>query len=346
MPDRVGTFALAAATIGGIAVCVLLAAPFLDAFTWALTLAISFAPLHTRIEARLKRRNASAIISVLIVVLAVSVPAAFVVQRLFEQAAAGATLVQATIGSGAFQHLLDSHPSIAPIGSWIEQHFDLRAMLASLATRLSNLGASFARGSVLQFTEILLTFYLLYFFLRDRYAVGRLLQDWLPLTSVESKRLFERVIDTVHATIYGTLAVAVVQGTLGGLMFWSLGLSTPLFWGLLMGLLTIVPVVGAFIVWLPVAIVLALDGSWGKAVILAIFGVVVVIGGIHNVLYPIFVGNRLRLHTVPAFISMIGGLVWFGAAGFILGPLAVTVTILLLDIWRRRAQPKNPQYLK
>lgn len=344
MTDRIGTFVLAAATIVGIMVCVLLAAPFLSAFTWALTLAILFAPLHARIEARLKRRNASAILSVLLIALVVSVPAAFVVERLVEQTAASVTLVQASIESGAVQHFLDSHPSISPIGSWIQQHFDLRAMLASVATWLSNAGASFARGSVLNFIGVLLTFYLLYYFLRDRSAAARALQDWLPLTKAESEHLFRRVIDTVHATIYGTLAMAVVQGTLGGLMFWLLGLSTPLFWGLLMGLLTIVPVLGAFIVWLPMAIVLALGGSWGNAVILTIFGVVVVIGGIHNVLYPMFVGNRLRLHTVPAFISMIGGLLWFGAAGFILGPLAVTITILLLNVWRQRIQTRNLQY--
>lgn len=346
MADRIGPLVLAAATVGGITVCVLIAAPFLSAVTWALTLAIVFAPLHSMIERRLKRRNASAIISVSIIALVITVPAAFVGARLVERAASGATLVQASIGSGTFQHILDGHPSIAPIGSWIEQHFDLRAMLASLAAWLSDAGASFARVSVIKLIGILMTFYLLYYFLRDRYAAAAMLEDWLPLTKAESTHLFRRVIDTVHATIYGTLAMAVVQGVLGGLMFWFLGLSTPLFWGLLMGLLTIVPVVGAVIVWLPMAIVLALGGSWGQAAILTVFGVVVVVGGIHNVLYPMVVGNRLRLHTVPAFISMIGGLILFGSAGFILGPLAVTTTILLLDVWRERAKTNNLQYLK
>jgi predicted PurR-regulated permease PerM len=143
--------------------------------------------------------------------------------------------------------------------------------------------------------------------------------------------------------IYGTVAVAVVQGALGGLMFWVLGLPTPLLWGLMMGVLTVVPVVGWFIVWLPAVVFLMLDGSWAKAAILAFFGVVVVGGGIQNVLYPILVGNRLELHTVAAFISLIGGLILFGAPGFILGPLAVTVTVLLLEIWRERSQTANPQ---
>lgn len=342
MGDRGGTIVLAAATLIGIVLCVLMAAPFLGALTWALVLAIVFAALHARIEARLERPNLAAVISTLVIALVVAAPAAFVLESLVEQGASSAVLVQQSVASGVVQRFLDAHPSIAPIGSWVQRQIDLPTILASLAAWLSNVGASFARRSVLQVIEFVLTFYLLFFFLRDRRAAARLLQEWLPLTHAESQRLFDRVVATVDAMIYGTVAVSVVQGTLGGLMFWMLGLPTPLLWGLMMGVLTIVPVVGWFIVWLPAAVFLALDGSWAKAAILAFFGVVVVGGGIQNVLYPILVGNRLKLHTVAAFISLIGGLILFGPPGFILGPLAVTVTVLLLEIWRERSQQANP----
>jgi predicted PurR-regulated permease PerM len=141
--------------------------------------------------------------------------------------------------------------------------------------------------------------------------------------------------DAIHATFYGTIVCAAVQGTLGGLMFWWLGLSAPLLWGLIMGLLAIVPVFGAFVIWIPAAALLALDGHWSKALLLTAWGSVVV-GGIDNLLYPMLVGNRLRLHTVPAFVSVVGGLVVFGASGVILGPLAVSITLSLLEIWRAR----------
>ena len=147
-------------------------------------------------------------------------------------------------------------------------------------------------------------------------------------------RLFGRVGDTIYATIYGTLAVAAVQGLLGGLMFWWLGLPAPLLWGVVMALLAVVPVLGAFVVWIPAALFLAMEGSWGKALILAVWGVVV--GGIDNLLRPVLVGKRLKLHTILAFIS-IGGLIVFGASGLILGPVALTITIVLLETWRNRA---------
>ncbi|MCR5859432.1 AI-2E family transporter [Mesorhizobium sp. J428] len=332
---RLGPIVLAATAIAGAALCILMIWPFVGAITWALALAILFVPAHARIERRIGNPTVAALISVAILVIVVAVPAVFVIERLMSEAATGATSLQRRVVAGELRTMLDSYPRLAPIGAWIEHQLDLPALAASLATWLSNIGATFVRGSVLQVVEVALTFYLLFYFLRDRHAAKAIIRSWLPLTPAEDDRLFRRVFDTVHATVYGTLAVAAVQGTLGGLMFWALGLPAPLLWGLVMGLLSVIPVLGAFVVWIPASLILALDGSWGKAVVLALWGAVVV-GSIDNILRPILVGNRLRLHTVPAFISMIGGLTLFGAPGFILGPLAVTVTMLIMEIWSAR----------
>jgi predicted PurR-regulated permease PerM len=135
--------------------------------------------------------------------------------------------------------------------------------------------------------------------------------------------------------LLGTLAVSAAQGLLGGLMFWWLGLSAPLLWGVMMALLAVVPVLGAWVVWIPAALFLALEGSWGKTLILAVWGGAVV-GTIDNLLRPILVGKRLKVHTVLAFISLVGGLIVFGASGLILGPVVLTITTVLLEIWRSR----------
>lgn len=333
--SRFGRLALAVASIAGILLCALIAWPFLGAITWALTLAILFAPLHGRVEKFIRHPNIAALLSTTIVIVVVVVPAAFVVERLITEATSGIQSLQARVEGGELQALLDSHPALAPFGTWIDRQFDLPSIMSAIATWLSNLGAVFVKGSLLQLVEGLITFYLLFYFLRDRLAAKTMIMAWLPLTKPETEHLLLRVAETVHAIVYGTLAVAAVQGTLGGLMFWALGLPTPLLWGLVMGLLSIVPVLGAFIVWIPAAILLLLDGSWIRAVILAAWGGIVV-GSIDNVLRPMFVGNRLCLHTIPAFISIIGGLLLFGAPGFILGPLAATMTMLLVGFWTRR----------
>jgi predicted PurR-regulated permease PerM len=186
---------------------------------------------------------------------------------------------------------------------------------------------------VVEVIGLLLTFYLLFFFLRDRSAALQALRALSPLSEAEMDRLFNRIGDTIYATIYGTLAVSAVQGLLGGMMFWWLGLPAPLLWGVVMALLAVVPVLGAFVIWIPAALFLAMEGSWGKALVLTFWGMIVV-GGIDNLLRPILVGKRLKLHTVLAFMSVVGGLILFGPAGLILGPVVFTITIELLEIWR------------
>jgi len=188
---------------------------------------------------------------------------------------------------------------------------------------------------VTQVIGLLLTLYFLFYFLRDRRSLVGMLADLLPLSAAETDRLSRRAIDTIHATMYGTVVCAVVQGTLSGLMFWWLDLPAPLLWGVVMGLLAVVPMFGAFIVWIPAAIFLALDGRWGSALILTAWGTLVV-GMIDNLLYPMLVGNRLKLHSILSFVSVVGGLIVFGASGLILGPLAVTITLALLETWRTR----------
>ena len=327
--------ALMAATAFGLYLCYQMALPFVPALTWALALAVLFMPVHRWVESTVKHPNLAASVSVLGIALIVVVPATFMGHRLVSEAVTGADTIRARIESGEWQRVLDGYPRVALIAERIERQIDLPGTISTIAAWLTNVIASVVTGSVIHAIGLLLTFYLLFYFLRDRRTVLLSLRARSPLSEADMDRLFSRVGDIVHATIYGTLAVAAVQGTLGGLMFWWLGLPAPVLWGLVMGVLAVVPVLGAFIVWIPAALFLALEGSWGQALMLAVWGGVVV-GGIDNVLYPILVGNRLKLHTIPAFMAIVGGLIVFGASGLILGPVALTVTVLLLDIWRRR----------
>ena len=330
--NHVHTLVLMAATVIGIYFCYRLAAPFFPAIVWALALAVLFAPLHRWLESKVKYPSLAATICVLVAALIVVVPATFVAERIIGEAARGAETIKTNVESGVWRRAFDAHPLIAPVGHWIERQFDLPGMVNAATAWLTSTAASFVQGSVLQLIGIVLTFYIFFYFLRDRGAALEWLRSLSPLSETDMNRMFDDVSDTVHATLYGTLAVAIVQGTLGGVMFWWLGLPTPLLWGIIMGLLAVVPVLGAFIIWIPAAIFLVLEGSGGKALLLTLWGAVVV-GGIDNLLYPMLVGRRLKMHTVLAFISLVGGLIVFGPSGLILGPVIFTVTRLLLEIW-------------
>jgi predicted PurR-regulated permease PerM len=157
----------------------------------------------------------------------------------------------------------------------------------------------------------------------------------MPLSNQETDRLLERVSDTIHATIFGTVVVAMIQGAMGGVMFVLMGIPGAMLWAVMMGLFAMVPYLGAFVVWGPVAAYLAFHGEWGKAAILTTYGACA-IGLIDNLLYPYLVGQRLRQHTVMAFFAILGGVNVFGATGLILGPVLLSVTFFLFDLWRER----------
>ncbi len=331
---------LIVATALGLYLCYRLALPFLPALAWALALATLFSPLQRWLESKLKRPGLAAAVSVLVAGLIVAVPVTFVGRQLIVESAKGAELITTKVESGEWRRAIEAQPRLALLADWIDRKVDLPGTLKSLATWLTTTAGAIVKGSMVQVIGFCLTFYLLFYFLRDRRTALQSLRSLAPLTSAEMDRLSGRVTDSIHATVYGTLAVSAVQGLLGGLMFWWLGLPAPLLWGVVMALLAVVPVLGAFVIWIPAAVFLALEGSWGKALILSVWGGVVV-AGIDNMLYPILVGNRLKMHTVLAFISLVGGLMFFGPAGLILGPVVLTVTTALLEIWRSRTAAES-----
>jgi predicted PurR-regulated permease PerM len=159
------------------------------------------------------------------------------------------------------------------------------------------------------------------------------------MTPAESAYFFERIRSMAHATIYGSVTTAVVQGTLGGIMFAILGIRAALLWAVVMALLSMIPSAGAFVVWIPTAIVLAAQGDWTRATILVAWGTLVV-GTIDNVLYPWLVGKEVRLHQLAVFVAIVGGLLAFGAAGLVLGPVVAAATMALLDIVQQRAHTR------
>jgi predicted PurR-regulated permease PerM len=337
-------FALLAATLVGLYVCFLLVLPFLAALAWALAIAVLTMPAYQYLEARLGNPSLAATIFVILLALLVMVPLSWVGLQVVGELSSGLTVMQEQVASGYLRQILASSPRLEWIANAIEQRIDLGSMVSNAATWLTNLGASVVRESLSNLLTALLTFYLLFYFLRDRRdALGqaRLLS---PLTDKETDLLFTKAADAIHGVIFGTVITAGVQGVLGGAAFWLLGLPNPLFWGLVMGLLAIVPILGAFVVWLPAAVYLVLTGEWVKAAVLTAWGGIV-IGGVDNILHPVLAGGRLRMHTIPMFISIVGGLMLFGASGLILGPLTFTMTAALLEVWRTRTHARRTHEL-
>lgn len=319
----------------GIFLSYLLTIPFLPPLTWAVVLGVTSLPLHKLIELRVHNRNIAAMISVVIVAILVVGPVTFIAQKLISETTNGAVYLENEFRTGAWRQPFNSIPVVSRATTWIEQQLNLAGTAGGIANWLTTTSTTVFKSSIGQMVNAVLTFYMLFFLLRDRKKAMNTLIEFSPLSPDETNDIAARFVETIHATVYGTVVMAAVQGTLGGLMFWWLGLPLPLLWGTIMAVLAIVPVLGAFVIWIPAAIYLALEGQWTSALILAGWGGIVV-ASIDNLLYPTLVGNRLQLHTVVALIASFGGLIVFGASGLILGPAVITVTLALVKILKKR----------
>jgi predicted PurR-regulated permease PerM len=186
--------------------------------------------------------------------------------------------------------------------------------------------------------QVVLVVFTMYYLFRDGERVKRALHEVLPLEWEQSHAIFVRTHEVISASVYGVVVIAAIQGILGGLTFWALQLPSPLMWGAVMVLLSMIPVVGSTIVWVPTAIYLILSGSWIRGVILIAVGAGV-IAMVDNLLRPRLVGGRTRLHELLVFFSVLGGLQVFGILGIVVGPVVVAITLALLDVFRQVQRP-------
>lgn len=326
---RMQTILLIAITLVGVYVCYLIILPFLSILVWTLVLAVIFQPFYHWVEMRLHQTNLSAFIAVLVAGLMVVLPIMFVLQKIVIQTFHGAQLLEMQLNKQSLTQSPIFPYELSTIIAKVKQYFDVSNALKTFSDWLIKSAGMLVGGSVFQLIYFCLVFYILFFFIRDKQKILNTLNCLLPLSDFELKEMYDRIGDTVHAIVFGGFVIAFIQGTLGGLMFWWLGLPAPFVWGLLMTLLSVVPMFGSFIVWLPAAAYLLLLGHWIQALILIMWGMLVV-GTIDNFLRPLLLSNRLQLHTLSIFLSILGGVLLFGSVGVILGPITIIITMIFL----------------
>jgi predicted PurR-regulated permease PerM len=330
--------ALLFVTSAALYLCWLMLQPFLDVLLWALVLVIVFYPVHRRILARTKSPSWSALLSSVLVIVTILVPLSLVTLALVRELAAFAQNLQ----SNADSLLNPESPFMRKLLDRLGRYMDVEQLRSQdfLVERLKGLSGVIA-GRTLGFLGgflgvVVQTFFVIftmYYLFRDGERLRAALRNSLPLESSKANEIFHRTNEVIGASVYGVLVIASIQGTIGGLTFWFLGLPSPLLWGVVMIFLSMIPMLGSFIVWVPAAIFLAATGHWGKALILALVGALI-IGIIDNFLRPKLVGERTRLHELLIFFSVLGGLHVFGVLGLVLGPVIVAITLAFIDVFR------------
>ena len=316
--------------------------PFIAAVFWAIVIAILFAPLQKKLVNRFPHApNLTAMSTLAVTILVVLLPVGFLFQSVINELVQLYRLVQlGDFSAGdrfeqAFSAIPESvRPWLARAGfDDIEAIKSYVSRFATQAVRLAgNQAINLGQNTFMFVLNLGVMLYLLFFLLRDGVALSARVRLAAPLDENQKTQFLEKLAAVVRATMMGNVAVAMVQGTLGGLIFWILDIPSPTLWGTVMAVLSLLPAVGAALVWLPVVIYFALTGEIVDALILAGYGTVV-IGLADNVLRPILVGKGIRLPDYLVLISTLGGLALFGLLGFVAGPLIAALFIVAWDIF-------------
>ncbi|MBM3105993.1 MAG: AI-2E family transporter [Pseudomonas sp.] len=313
--------------------------PYYGAVFWAVILGIVFAPLQRRLLARLDwRRNLAAGLTLLICLVIAILPVIIISMLLVQEGAALYKNIETgqLDLAGYIEHFKDILPGFAQSGLERMGMGDLNGLrdkIASSALQGSQFFASqafnFGQGTFEFLVSFGVMLYLLFFFLRDGAELVRKIRTAVPLAEQQKRRLQLKFNRVVRATVKGNLLVAVTQGALGGIIFWILDIPSALVWGVLMAFLSLLPAVGAGIVWAPVAIYFVATGAIWQGAVLTAFGIFV-IGLVDNLLRPMLVGKDTKMPDYLILVSTLGGLAVFGLNGFVIGPL---IAALFMSSW-------------
>ena len=316
--------------------------PFFTSIFWACAAALIFHPVYRYFYRRYPRwPNLTALLTLLLCIVVVVIPVLLVASSFVSE---GANLYQ-RVQSGEinlgdkFEQIRAAFPGI---NAAIERMgIDFQGLKEKLLGGLMTAGSFLAKNAIALgqntlnfFVSLGLMLYLTFFLIRDGNSLVALLIRALPLGDEREKLLLAKFAEVTRATIKGNLVVAITQGSLGGLIFWALGLPAPLLWGVVMTILSLLPAVGAALIWFPAALYLYATGEMVKATVLMAFGIAV-ISLVDNILRPILVGRDTKLPDYIVLFSTVGGLIMFGISGFAIGPLLAALFMAFWEIFMR-----------
>jgi predicted PurR-regulated permease PerM len=321
--------------------------PFYGAVFWALILAMLFAPLQRVVLRRMPSRpNLAALISLAVIMFLVILPISLILVALVRQA----TAIYGRITSGEIDFGLYLQQILSLMPAWAHSRMaelgllDIAGVQERLREGLAQIGHVVAPQAInigqntLQFLVSLgIMLYLLYFLLRDGRTLAAHVSRAIPLAEEQKLHLLRNFVTVIKATVKGNIAVAATQGALGGLILWLLGIQGVLLWSVVMAFLSLLPAVGAGLIWGPIALYFLATGATWQGIVLIAYGIFV-IGLVDNVLRPILVGKDTKLPDYMVLITTIGGLTLFGLNGFVIGPL---IAVLFVAAWNLFVSPEK-----
>jgi predicted PurR-regulated permease PerM len=343
-------FALVVAAALGYAL-VLIFLPVALSVTWAAFLAFLLYPLNLRLRRRLKGRSLAAGLLTALAPITILLPLAALSVEFVSQISALLRQVQKSAGELDIKTFSDlqQFPWIARVNGWLEAHAGISAeqvqtWLVSgtreVLQKAASAGGWFFLGALGSLLTFVIMLCLLFFFLEDGDTMMARARSLIPLDEERKERLFKQLGAVTRAIVFGTTVTALLQGLLLGIGFSIAGLPSPVVFGVLAALLSLLPVGGAAFVWIPAVLWLFLDKHWGYAIFMLVWGAL--LGVLDNVLRPILISGRAKISALAVFVGVLGGIPAFGAIGVIAGPVLLSLVLALIEF----AEESSPKISK
>lgn len=326
-------------------------APFFTVIFLAGVLSIVFHPLYRRILKLFRDwEGLASLVTCLLVLLITVVPIVIFILLMAGEAKSTYELIQSKISSGVFDKYLQWAPggffydllydSIRSLQTVVDidiENIDIKKTVLETANFVSNFLVSQATTLVESLLDLFLNFFLMlfsmYYFFKDGKRLIEKAGSLSPLPSIHEVQLFAKIAAMSKAIMVGVFLTAILQGLVGGIGFAIAGISNPVLWGTGMAFFSLVPLFGTAVIWVPAAIILAILGSWGSAIFIFIWGIVV-IGLIDNVARPFLIGGKANTYPLLTFFVILGGIFTMGLKGVIVGPLVLMVLMSFLHIYQ------------
>ncbi len=318
--------------------------PFITPVAWAVVLAVTWNPLHKALAKRVRPPGLAAALSTAAVALVIVAPATYIGVQVVDEATAVYERFQTGTTSTTIDELATRFDPV--IQAWSSKlsgfidtsSWDFRTIVTGVAGKVNEWVAEHAADTLANVGKVILQFFLMlvtmYYIFKDGLLFKQRLKESIPLSNTRSEELMDHITEVLKAAIFGSLVVAAIQGAIGGLLFLVLGLPSPILWGAVMMFFALIPLLGAFVVYIPAAVVLLIDGSYIKAIVLLVAGIGIV-SQIDNFLRPLLMAGRTKIHPLLLFFAILGGVSAFGFVGLVVGPVIAALFVVILDVYRQ-----------
>lgn len=323
-----------------IVLALLLVWPYITAVLTSIILAYIFYPVYHWLNKKIKRENVSSFIVAILIILLISLPLGFILFEVAKEANVNYVILKQEIMSGTLLNfpcekgiICAGVNKLKEITSQLDVRYYLENSLKKATTYIAEGAFNFIFSIPKRLIDIFLTLFILFFLFRDGETILKSIEKATPLKKTQKDKIFKKMHEVTKGIVYGFFVIAIIESIIGAITFKLFGVTSPIMWGIVMGILALAPGIGPTLVWVPAVIIKFLDGSSGAAIGIIIGGIIISV--IDTFLKPKVIGDRSNIHPIIMILGMLGGISLLGFIGVIVGPLILSLLVVFITMYKK-----------